>query len=178
MGVMQPEGRGKPLKDVVQEREIPGFLRTNSKIIPPKLPLEVHSSILGESLNTIPQSSSPVWTKYRQKDEVELNGRVSVAQANDRLGACVLVRQMSKERLYRKLRILAQFRRQPYFSKTFEIFFSGSMVDVVCEYVELTLRHIFEALRFPTEKEVSAIAGQGSLLRVPLLLHPLTNNSS
>jgi hypothetical protein len=83
---------------------------------------------------------------------------VSVAQANDRLGACVLVRQMSKERLYRKLRILAQFRRQPYSPKTFEIFL-GSMVDVVCEYMELTLRHIFEALRFPTEKEVSTIVG-------------------
>jgi hypothetical protein len=118
-----------------------------------------------------------VWTKYRQKDEIELNRRVSVAQANDRLGASVLVRQISKERLYRKLRILAQFRRQPYFPKTFEIFFSDSIVDVVCEYVELTLRHIFEALRFPTEKEIAAIAGQGSLLRVPLLLHPLTNNS-
>src|SRR4051794_1926752 len=112
MGVMQPEGRGKPLKDVVQERKIPELLRTTAKIIPPKLPLEAHSSILSESLNTIPQSSSSVWTKYRQKDEIELNRRVSVAQANDRLGASVLVRQISKERLYRKLRILAQFRRQ------------------------------------------------------------------
>jgi hypothetical protein len=174
---MQHEGRDKALEDGVQEREIPELLRTNAKIIPPKLPLEVHSSMFGESLNTIPQSSSSVWTKYRQKDEIELNGRVSIAQANDSLGACVLVRQMSKERLYRKLRILAQFRRQPYFPKTFEIFFSDSMVDVVCEYVELTLRHIFEALRFPTEKEVAAIAGQGSLLRVPLLLNSLTNNS-
>jgi hypothetical protein len=174
---MQHEGRVKPPKDVSQERKIPEFLRTYAKILPPKLPLEVHSSRVGESLNTIPQSNSSVWTKYLQKDEIELNGPVSVAQENGRLGTCVLVRQMSNERLYRKLRILAQFRRQRYFPKTIEIFISGSMVDVVCEYVDLNLLHISGSLRIPTEKELAAIGGQESHLYMPMPFHVLTKRS-
>ncbi|KAK5044693.1 hypothetical protein LTR84_010585 [Exophiala bonariae] len=165
---MQHEGRMKPPKDVSEERKIPEFPRTYAKILPPKLPLEVHSSRVNEFISV---------TKYLQKDEIELNGLVSVAQENGRLGTCVLVRQMSNESLYRELRILAQFRRQRYFPKTIEIFFSGSMVDVVCEYVDLNLLHISESLRIPTEKELAAIGGQESLLYMPVPFHVLIKRS-
>ena len=132
--------------------------------LPPRLPLEPHTSTEAESLNTIPSSNASVWTKYVQKHQLELNGLVDIAKGKEPLGNRVLVRQTSNQRLDGKLRTLAQFRRQPYFVQTFEVFLSGTMVDVVCEYVDLTLLHILGCPRFPTEEEVAAIAGQGSNL--------------
>jgi hypothetical protein len=34
------------------------------------------------------------------------------------------------------------------------------VVDIVCEYMDLSLEHILGVPRFPTEKEVAAIVGQ------------------
>jgi hypothetical protein len=106
-----------------------------------------------------------------------LNGLVDIAKGKEPLGSRVLVRQTSNQRLDGKLRILAQFRRQPYFVQTIEVFLSDSMVDVVCEYVDLTLLHILACPRFPTEKEVAAIAGQGSYLQGQLSPRTLTYHS-
>ncbi len=147
------------------------------KFKPPRLPLEIHLSLAGESLNTIRKSNCSVWTMYVQKHEIALNGLVSVAQRKEALGSRVLVRQTSKERLYRKLRLLAQFRRKPYFLQPFEVFVSDSTVDIVCDYVDLTLLHILGNPRLPTENEVAAIAGQGSLLHTYLPLYADASNS-
>jgi hypothetical protein len=124
------------------------------------LPLEAHSSRDEEPLNSLSLSHSPVWTSYTQKREIELNGVVPVAEANDPLASRVLVRQMSKEKLDGNLRLLTQFRRQPHFPETFEAFLSGSLMHIVCEYVDLTLLHILGSPRFPTEKGVASIPGQ------------------
>lgn len=48
------------------------------------------------------------------------------------------------------------------------VFLSGTVVDIVCEYMDLSLEHILGAPRFPTEKEVAAIVGQGGELSYSL----------
>jgi hypothetical protein len=40
------------------------------------------------------------------------------------------------------------------------VFLSKTVMDIVCEYMDLSLEQILGAPRFPTEKEVAAIAGQ------------------
>lgn len=155
---MEPRRSTHPEENSARGQEV-----QKDKSKPPRLPLEIHSSLGRESLNTIQTSNFSVWTIYVQKYEIALNGLVSVAQRKETLGNHVLVRQTSKERLYRKLRLLAQFRRKPYFLQSFEVFISDSTVDIVCDYIDLTLLHILGNPRFPTENEVAAIAGQGSL---------------
>lgn len=139
------------------------------KFRPPRLPLAVHSSKDGESLNTLPSSTSSVWTKYTQCRVIRLNALIGVAKRIGFPEDVVLIRQTSKERLYAKGRLLAQFRQQPFFLKTFEIFYSSLTVDIVCEFVELSLLHLVDYARLPTQKEVVAIAGQASRLRPCLL---------
>ncbi|KIW36455.1 uncharacterized protein PV06_11310 [Exophiala oligosperma] len=90
----------------------------------------------------------------------QLNALISVARRIESPEDVVLVRQTSKERLYEKARLLAQFRQQPFFLKTFEIFCSSLMVDIVCEFVEFSLLYLVEHARLPTQKEVVAITGQ------------------
>ena len=160
---MEPE-RVEHMNDS-QGREHPELvLSRNRRFKPPRLPVSLQSSGPGESLNTIRQSNSSVWTKYIQGHDMDWDGDglVLVAQCEAPSGKQVLVRQASKEGLYHKLRLLAQFRRQTYFPETFEVFISGSMMDIVCEYVDFALVHILRCPRLPTEKEAAAIAGQGS----------------
>ena len=162
---MEPETVIKQQKNASRwQRDAELSLARNERFKPPPLPLDICSSGPGESLNTIQQSNRSVWTKYTRKYEMGWDGLAYVAQREEPLGKRVLVRQASKEGIYHKLRLLAQFRRKPYFPEAFEVFFSGSMMNIVCEYVDLALVRILRCPRFPTEKEAAAIAGQGSLL--------------
>jgi hypothetical protein len=71
-----------------------------------------------------------------RKHQIELDGLVTIAQEKRPPGNRVLIRHISKEKLDQKMRVLAQFRRKPFFLKTSEVFHSGPTVHVVCEYVE------------------------------------------
>jgi hypothetical protein len=147
-----------------ETRELPKFGGRMLDSLPPRLPVEHHSSAGLDSLNTIPFSNASVWTKYVRKHQIELDGLVIIAQEKRPLGNRVLIRHISKENLDQKIRLLAQFRRKSVFLKTSEVFRSGPTVHAVCEYVDLTLLHLLGCPRFATEKEVAAIAGQGRRL--------------
>src|ERR1700712_4502789 len=108
----------------------------------PKLPLEHHRSAGLDSLNTIPLSTTPIWTKYKRGHQIMLNDFVIVAQKTKSPGGRVLVRQIDKENLDRKIRLLVQWRRKSFFLESSEVFRSGQTIYVICEYVDLTLDHL------------------------------------
>jgi hypothetical protein len=122
---------GHSLRITIPERQLEGMEHRRVKHLPPRLPLEIRKSTVFNSLNTIPSSHSSVWTKYIQKHHIGLNNLISVAQRKEPLQGFVLVRQMKKGRLDRKLRILSQFRRKDFFMKTFEVFITDSVVGIV-----------------------------------------------
>jgi hypothetical protein len=132
--------------------------------LPPKLPVEHHLSAGLDSLNTIPLSTTPIWTKYKRRHQIVLNDLIIVAQETNPPRGRVLIRQINKENLDRKMRLLAQLRRKSFFLNSSEVFRSGQTIYVVCEYVDLTLVHLLGCPRLATEEEVAAIAGQGSRL--------------
>jgi hypothetical protein len=132
--------------------------------LPPKLPVEHHRSAGLDSLNTIALSTAPIWTKYKRGHQIVLNDLVIVAQGTKPPRGRVLVRQINKENLDRKMRLLAQLRRTSFFLKASEVFRSGQTIYVVCEYVDLNLDHLLACPRVATEEEIAAIAGQVSRL--------------
>jgi hypothetical protein len=100
--------------------------------------------------------------------ELEIGGTVNITEKKGSLSGRVLIRRISNMGLDYKIRLLTQLRRRPYFLKTIGVFLSGTVVDIVCEYIDLTLKHILGAPRFPTKKEVAAIIGQGGQLAFSL----------
>jgi hypothetical protein len=110
-----------------------------------------------------------VWNVYTKTHEIELlkkDHMTAVAQKKGPGDGLVLVRRLRKEKLERVKRLLEQARTQPFFLETREIFVSSTMLDLVCEHVNILLHHILGVSRFPKEAEVAAITGQVSFDRI------------
>jgi hypothetical protein len=105
-----------------------------------------------------------VWSQYTKMHELEMGSTVNIAEKKGPLSGRVLIRQTSNMGLDNKIRLLTQLHQRPHFLETTGVFLSGTVMDIVCEYMDLSLEHILGVPRFPTEKEVAAIAGQGSNL--------------
>ena len=131
----------------------------------PDLPLQVETpTMIGSSMIPIPQHRASPWTRYQEKYKVDLNGMVTVAESRGTSNKLVTVRQTSNVDLDRKIRLLTQLRKCPSFVACIELFLSDSIVHIVGEFMDLTLLHVLGVPVFLSEKEVAAIAGQGSAL--------------
>ena len=128
----------------------------------PDLPLQVHPTAIGSAAMPIPQHHASPWTRYEVRYKIDLNGMVTVVERKGNLTQLVTVRQTFKTDLDRKVRLLNQLRGHRSFVACIELFLSDSIVHIVGEFMDLTLLHVLGARGFPTEKQVAAIAGQGS----------------
>ena len=129
----------------------------------PDLPLQVHSTAIGSSSMPIPQHHASPWTRYEERYKIDLNGMVTVVEGKGALAQLATVRQILRTDLDRKVRLLNQLRGNRSFVACIDIFLSNSIVQIVSEFMDLTLLHVLGTAVFPTEKQVAAIAGQGSV---------------
>jgi hypothetical protein len=166
--VEKPASESKGTGKLVRKKRKIEAPRPANKLTLPSLPLEVRDRAAAESLDAIPRFESSVWSQYTKMHELEMGGTVNIAEKKGPLSGRVLIRRTSNMGLDYKIRLLTQLRRRPYFLETMGVFLSGTVVDIVCEYMDLSLEHILGAPRFPTEKEVAAIVGQGGQLSFSL----------
>ena len=129
----------------------------------PDLPLQVHPTAIGSSSMPIPQHHASPWTRYEERYQIDLNGMVTVVEGKGALAQLVTVRQIPKTDLDRKVRLLNQLRGHRSFVACIELFLSDSIMQIVSEFMDFTLLHVLATAVFPTEKQVAAIAGQGSV---------------
>jgi hypothetical protein len=117
------------------------------------------------STSVIPLTEGSVWNAYIKTHEIELlkkDRMAAVVQTRGPGEGLFLIRRLQKEKLERVRNLLEQTKTQPFFLETREIFVSSTMLDLVCEHVNILLHHILGVSRFPSEAEVAAIAGQVS----------------
>lgn len=133
------------------------------------VPSQAQSNAATESSSLpIPQTQASVWARYDEIYQVELDSMLSVVERKGPLTELCIVRKTNKRGLDRKVELLNQLRGQSSFVECLEIFSSHSEVHLVYEFMDLTLLHVLGARLFPTEKQVAAIAGQGSCSLKPL----------
>jgi hypothetical protein len=158
--IEKPASESKGTGKLVRKKRKIEAPRSANQLTPPPLPLEVRARTAAESLDAIPRFESSVWSQYTQMHELEMGGTVNIAEKKGPLSSRVLIRRTSNMGLDNKIRLLTQLHQRPYFLETTGVFLSDTVVDIVCEYMDLSLEHILGVPRFPTEKEVAAIVGQ------------------
>lgn len=146
----------------IQVEELNTPLEMTQPKIATALPLRARPPPALTVLSSIDENAGSVWDKYTKCFEIELGQKYIVAQRQTGSRQLFLIRKTERNNPDGTIRLLRQLRAHRGFVACFEVFVSSSPadLDMVCEYVDLTLLHIMQVQVFPSETQVAAATGQ------------------
>lgn len=135
-------------------------LPNGRQLKPARLPLSVHRHVESQPSSMPSRRFLSVWSLYSKCYEVDFGGGyLWVASGKGSSLGLFLVQKEEKFDATQSSMVLENSQGQ-YFVKCCDIFQTGSSIDLVFEFMNMSLTQIIGAPRLPTEQEVLAIVGQ------------------